>query len=220
MPTRRVPFVAPLAAAVAVCSLGSCTYLQGRLDDLGDCFLYRWHESALGVAVEAKVSILAAGVGGWYSDYGWGKDTWWQRPGNVMTTHGYGIPITTVGPIAYGQPLWRALATSTDGNPPAAPGAYDDVRSWVLLADVFDLDDERRFQLTTGQHISDAFGIELGLAPVFWNARIGFNVAEFADLLLGFVLLDVFADDGWRRPPTLPYVPAQSRPEPAPRTPR
>src|SRR5262245_11918525 len=164
--------------------LGSCAYLYGRLDDLGDCFLYRWHDSALGVAIEAKVGIVEATLGGWYADYGWGKDTWWQLPGNVMTTHGYGIPITTVGPIAYGQPLLRALATSTDGNPPGAPGAYDDVRSWLLISDVFDFDDERRFRLTTGQHISDAFGIELGVTPVFFGARIGFNVAEFADLLL------------------------------------
>ncbi len=200
-----------LALAAALLPLASCTYLQRRLDDLGDCFLYRFHQEALGFAVEGKVSIVEASLGGWYADWGWGKDTWWQVPGHVMTTHGTGIPITTIGPIAYGQSWTRVLATSTDGNPPGAPDAYDDVRSWLFLSDVFDFDDERRFQLTPGQRISDAFGIELGIAPVICSVRIGFNVAEFADLLLGFVFLDVFADDGWRRPPTLPYVPPSSK---------
>jgi len=61
------------------------------------------------------------------------------------------------------------------------------------------------------------FGVEIGVTPLFIGARIGFNVAEFADLLLGFFLLDIFGDDGARRHPTLPYVPAQViRPEPAP----
>jgi len=215
---RRVQLAVVAAASLLSCS--SCAYLQCRLDDLGDCFLYRWHESALGLAVEAKVSVVEATLGGWYADYGWGKDTWWQVPGHVMTTHGYGVPITTVGPIAYGQPLLRALATSTDGNPPGAPGAYDDVRSWLFLSDVFDLDDERPFQLTAGQRISDAFGVELGVTPLLFSARIGFNVAEFADLLLGFCFIDIFGDDGWRRPPTLPYVPAKSRREPTPQKPR
>jgi hypothetical protein len=49
---------------------------------------------------------------------------------------------------------------------------------------------------------------EVGIAPLFWNAHVGFNVAEFADFLLGFVGIDLLGDDDWPRPPSLPYVPA------------
>jgi hypothetical protein len=57
--------------------------------------------------------------------------------------------------------------------------------------------------------ISDQFGLELGVYPLFWGARIGFNIAEFADLLLGCCGLDIFGDDGRKRPPTLPFVPSR-----------
>jgi hypothetical protein len=42
---------------------------------------------------------------------------------------------------------------------------------------------------------------------VFWGARVGFNVAEFADFLLGFAFVDLMGDDGEKRPPTIPYRP-------------
>ena len=39
--------------------------------------------------------------------------------------------------------------------------------------------------------------------------RSGTNVAEFADFLLGFALLDVMGDDGEKRPPTIPALPVR-----------
>ncbi|MEO6595492.1 MAG: hypothetical protein ABIP94_12130 [Planctomycetota bacterium] len=199
--------------------LGSCTYLGQRLDDLGDCFLYRWHQNALGVAVEAKVGPFEAAVGGWYADWGWGKDTWWQQPGYVLTNHGTGIPFTTLGPIGYGQSWSRFFATSSGGNHPGAPDAFDDVRSWFGISDIFDLDDGVPFSLSPQRRVSDAFGIEVGVVPLFVGLRVGFNVAEFADLLLGFVGIDVFGDDGRVRPPTLPFIPAPDAVRTGPRLP-
>lgn len=189
---------------------GGCAYLRARYDDFNDCFLYRWHQDALGVAVEAKVGPLAGSVGGWYADWGYGKDTWWQQPGYVLTNHGTGIPFTTLGPVAYSDSWSRVFATGASGNHPAAPDAYDDVTSWLFLSDVFDLDDNLPFRLSPQQRVSDAFGVEVGVVPLFVGLRIGFNVAEFADLLLGFVGIDVFGDDGHTRPPTLPMIPAPS----------
>jgi len=200
-----------LAAAAITLLLPSCSYLDNRLTDLHDCFLYRWHESALGVAATAKVGPLEATVGGWYADWGWGKDTWWQRPGYVLTCHGTGVPLTTIGPLAYGQSWSRLLATSSSGNHPAAPGSFDDARSWLFVSDVFDFDDERPFQLTSRQRIADLFGIEVGVVPLIAGLHVGFNVAEFADFLLGWVGIDVLADDGVERPPTVPFVPAPER---------
>ena len=61
------------------------------------------------------ISMVAGALGGWYADGGVGKDTWWQRPGDTLTNHGYGVPITTIGPIAYGQSWSRFLVTGTSG---------------------------------------------------------------------------------------------------------
>lgn len=176
--------------------------------DLHDSVLYRWNSDAIGLAVEAKLGPLEATVGGWYSEYGWGKDTFWQRPGYVMTNEGMGIPFTTLSPIAYGSSWGNLFATSGLGNHPGAPGAFVDMRSYLFVSDVFDFDDRYPFRLTTRQRIADLFGIEVGAVPLFWGARLGFNVAEFADFVLGFVGIDFMGDDGVTRPPTMPYVPA------------
>lgn len=196
------------ALAATSLLLGSCSYLDQRLTDLHDCFLYRWHQDALGVAAVAKVGPAEVAVGGWYGEWGWGKDTWWQQPGYVLTCHGTGVPLTTLGPLAYDQSWARLLATSTSGNHPGAPDAFDDARAWLGIADVFDLDDGLPFRLSPQQRIADLFGVEVGVAPLFVALHVGFNPAEFVDFVLGFVGIDVFGDDGAPRPPTLPYIPA------------
>ena len=198
-----------LVGALVACP--ACTWFDRRLTDLGDCCVWRWHEEACGVAVDAKVGPLAAAVGGYYADWGVGKDTWWQRPGYTLTNHVTGVPFTTLGPLAYGQSWSRLFATGSRGNHPADPNAFDDVTSWILLTDAFDLDGEGRFALTPEQRVVDAFGVEIGVAPLIVAAHVGFNVAEFADFALGLIGLDPFGDDGVPRPPTLPYVPGAGR---------
>ena len=84
---------------------------------------------------------------------------------------------------------------------------FDDVQSWLFVTDVFDLDDQRPFALTPAQRVVDMCGIEIGVAPLLWQAHVGFNIAEFVDFTLGLFLLDVFGDDHVERPPTLPFVP-------------
>ena len=87
------------------------------------------------------------------------------------------------------------------------PSGFDDVTSWIGLSDVFDLDDRRPFALTPAQRFVDMFGVEVGLAPLFLQVHVGFNLAEFVDFTLGIVGLDIFGDDAVKRPPTLPFVP-------------
>ena len=193
---------------LALLPFAGCRFWDRRMADLHDSVLYRVNTDALGFAAVAKVGPAEVAVGGWYSDGGWGKDTWWQMPGEVLTRHGIGVPFTTLGPLGYGQSWSRLFATSTSGNHPADPANFDDVRAWLGLSDVFDRDREAPCRLTTAQKIVDLFGVEVGVAPVFWNVHLGFNVAEFADFLLGFVFLDVFGDDGVPRPPTLPMLPS------------
>lgn len=202
------PFRRTLAALVLP-PLAGCTYFEQRFTDFGDCVLWRWHQSALGVAAEAKVGPLDVGLGGWYADYGQGKDTWWQTPGFVLTNHGTGLPLTTISPITYGASWSNVFATRSSGNQPTAPTAYTDVNSWLGVSDVFDLDDNAPFLLSPARRVSDLFGVEVGVVPVFVGLRVGFNVAEFADALLGFVGIDLFADDGRPRPPTLPFQPGR-----------
>jgi hypothetical protein len=208
---RRQHRLAAACLLAALAPTGGCRYAEARLVDLHDCFLYRWHQEALGVAVEAKVGPLEGAVGGWYADWGWGKDTFWQRPGYVLTNHGTGVPFTTLGPIGYGQSWTRLFCTNSAGNHPGSPEAYDDARSWLFVHDVFDFDDGSPFELSTARRVSDLFGVEVGVVPLFVGVRVGFNVAEFADFVLGFVLIDVFQDDGKPRPPTVPSLAAARR---------
>lgn len=196
-----------LGAAAALLPLGSCAWLDERMVDLHDSVLYRWHESALGVAATAKAGPLELALGGWYAEWGWGKDTWWQQPGHVLTNHGTGVPILQLGPLAYGQSWSRFLATSSWGDHPAAPEGFDDVRAWLVVGDVFDLDDQLPFRLSARQRFADLFGVEVGVVPLFVGLHVGFNVVEFADFVLGFAGIDVMGDDGVPRPPTRPFVP-------------
>jgi hypothetical protein len=200
-----------LSTLLLFAALGGCTWGQHRLVDLGDCFLWRWYPDALGAAVEAKLGPLDVAVGGWYSETGIGKDTYWQRPGEVMTRSGIGLPVTTLSPLVYGDSWARIFATSALGNHPGAPDAFLDTRSWLGISDVFDLDDRLPFALSPARRISELFGVEVGLVAVFVGARVGFNVAEFVDLVLGCVGVDVFGDDGVERPPTRPFLPADGR---------
>ena len=198
-----------LAALVLLLPFGACRYVDASLTDLGDCFLYRWQSDAFGLGADVKVGPVGLVVGGWYSEYGYGKDTWLQTPGYTMTNHGTGVPFTTLGPLGYGQSFTRLFATGTTGNHVADPNGYDDVTSWLLLSDVFDLDDNSPFALTTAQRCVDLFGIEVGLAPLFWQAHVGFNLAEFVDFTLGIFLIDIFGDDAVKRPHTVPFLPAK-----------
>jgi hypothetical protein len=184
---RALPSSA-LSLLIATCSAG-CTWAEQRLADVGDCFLYRWHHDAIACAVEAKVGPFELGVGGWYAEWGWGKDTFWQEPGFLLTSSGFGVPFSTLSPLAYGEPWWFLFATSVTGNHPGAPEGFTDVRSWLLLRDVFDFDDSSPFLMNAHRSISDQFGL--------------------ADLLLGCCGLDIFGDDGRKRPPTLPFVPSR-----------
>ena len=205
--TRRCRWILlPLLLASA-----GCTYFEQRLTDLHDCVLYRWHTDGIGLAVEARLGPLDAALGGWYSDYGWGKDTFWQRPGRTLTSSGIGVPFTTISPLLYGSPWTRALATSGLGNHPEAPDAFTDVRGWLAVSDVLDLDDAYPFVLTPQRRVADLFGVEVGVVPLLWGARVGVNAAEFADFVLGFAGIDLLADDGVPRPPTLPYAPDAAR---------
>ena len=197
-PSYRLLLLLPFAA---------CSYVDARLTDFGDCFIYRWQSEAFGVGADAKIGPASVVIGGWYSEYGYGKDTWWQAPGYTLTNHGTGIPFTTLGPIGYGQNFSRFFATGTTGNHVADPKGFDDVTSWLFVSDVFDLDNGSPYALTPAQKVVDMFGVEVGLAPLFLQAHVGFNVAEFVDFTLGIFYLDIFGDDGVRRPPTLPYVP-------------
>ena len=203
----RPPMRRKLSALLLLLPITACTYVDQRLQDLEDCVVWRWHGSAFGASAAAKVGPLAGSVGGWLADGGVGKDSWWQRPGATLKNHGYGLPVTTLGPLAYGQSWSRVLATGTSGNHVQAPGAFDDVTSWLLVSDVFDLDRSAPFALTPEQRLVDLFGVELGLTPVFVHAHVGFNVAEFVDFTAGVFGLDLFGDDRVKRPPTLPYVP-------------
>ena len=194
-------------ALLLLLPFGACRYVDARLTDLGDCFIYRWQSDAFGAGADVKIGPVAAVVGGWYSEYGYGKDTWWQKPGYTLTNHGTGIPFTTLVPIIYGQDISRLIVTGTTGDHVANPNGFDDVTSWLFIADVFDLDDGSPFALTPAQRVVDAFGVEVGLAPLFWQAHVGFNLAEFVDFTLGIFMIDIFGDDAVKRPPTLPFVP-------------
>jgi len=201
---RRLACLLPLAVAATA---PGCAYWRARAVDFDDSFLYRWHDGALGGALEAKAGPLDAALGAWIADGGWGKDTFWQTPGETLTRQGMGVPFTTLGPLLWRAPLGQFLATSSLGNHPADPQTFQDVRAYLGVSDVFDLDDRYPFVLSPQRRIADLFGVEVGVVPVFVGARLGFNVAEFADFLLGFAFVDLLGDDGVARPPTLPYVP-------------
>lgn len=201
---RRFAVLLPIAVAATA---PSCAYWRARADDLHDSVLYRWHDGALGGALEAKLGPLDVALGAWIADTGWGKDTFWQTPGETLTRQGLGVPFTTLGPLLWRAPAGHFLATSALGNHPADPQSFQDVRAYLGLSDVFDLDGRYPYVLSPQRRIADLFGVEVGAVPVFWGARVGFNVAEFADFLLGFACVDLMGDDGEKRPPTIPYRP-------------
>lgn len=201
---RRFAVLLPIAVAATA---PSCAYWRARADDLHDSVLYRWHDGALGGALEAKLGPLDAALGAWIADTGWGKDTFWQTPGETLTRQGLGVPFTTLGPLLWRAPAGHFFATSALGNHPADPQSFQDVRAYLGLSDVFDLDGRYPYVLSPQRRIADLFGVEVGAVPVFWGARVGFNVAEFADFLLGFAFVDLMGDDGEKRPPTIPYRP-------------
>ena len=59
-PMRRATLLSCL-----LLSSTACTYVDQRLTDLSDCFVWRWHGTALGASAEAKVGPIAGALGGW-----------------------------------------------------------------------------------------------------------------------------------------------------------
>jgi len=149
----------------------------------------------LGVTAEARVCTIGLGAGGARS---WRAGVERKRLWETWEEVALGLPVTTVSglieamrerPLGETEPATTTLLDSYVRGPPER---YEVFYSLVMLF-AYEMRDDR-FGMETS-HLEDYFWIEAG-AGAGIGVRVGFNVAEFLDFLLGWAAIDVLEDDG------------------------
>jgi hypothetical protein len=149
------------------CFLFGCSYLEQRGNDFLDCFKVSC-DVGLGGNLHLQVGPIGSGVGYWEgAEYGFfGRDRLESR-----TSLYIGLIVTHFESVSHGQ------------------GRSELVLSWlytwtfpnvVLMGD--------------GVSIVDMFWVTIQFRCLL-GFRVGFNLAEFADFILGFFGLDICGDD-------------------------
>lgn len=155
------------------CSLmNSCMYMENRLNDFTDSFVCTC-DAGLGVSAYAHPGIFGVGVGGW-GGYSFGLER--KSYFGVSDEFHIGLPFSL---IPY-HSMWCGTSWSAVDYNKGAECSY--------LYNLFIIHAEG-----TGSWLG-YFRIIIS-ARVFVGAKIGFNIAEFADFILGFGNLDIANDD-------------------------
>ena len=205
---------------VGICLFPACGhYWENRLRDLDQCVLYDV-QYGLGLSADVRVTRLAAGVGLSTAGTAIGKIDWWEEP-MCFEEDSYGIPVLQLLGLAISSGLVKAKGTPSVGLgmipmtcgvrrlgeiPDKIRGRSKEVEhsdiAFMLAAIPVGKYDSRKILI-------DSFGIEMDAFVGLGGFRLGFNVAEFADLLLGFTSVDLLGDDSVKRKSR--NIPAPSR---------
>jgi len=165
------------------CLAAGCAYMEDRGRDFADCFRLSVGAGRFGIA-HAKVCAIGTGVG-LEKTYRAGierkgEPEVWKEEGNgflVCYSRAF-FPESDEPDMAYAEKAsrssWSTIMFSIEG--PVSPRFLT-----VLFIPAPDAE--------------DFFWIEGG-AGALVGIRAGFNIAEFADFLLGWGTLDIFGDDG------------------------
>jgi hypothetical protein len=190
--------------------LPSCSYMLNRARDAHECLLVD-AQFGLGISADAKAGPFGAGVGGSYSWWSFGKSTWSSGLQSFREIS-LGVPLLQAGgvkAIVVGKTgefhCWFLLITTqmlvkrrqlkaehaVEDDSSVVPGSASQQEDLLLrfaplgIPLCFNID----------RHIVDLFGFETSAFLGVVGARVGFNVAEFGDFMLGWFGLDILGDD-------------------------
>jgi len=179
-----------------------CSYLEARGRDFADCF----KASAgigLGAATHVRVGPIGVGTGLW-SGYSVGLER--NREVGYWEEHDVGFPFSIVGAYLL---LGNAGASTRSSKSPVNSlyflSSYSTALSWPCRGPAGDYLNEGdvAFWLWTVGHNWDGvvdqkwidyFWIEVSLRAII-GVKAGFNIAEFADFILGWFGIDLCEDD-------------------------
>jgi len=176
----------------------SCAYLSNRALDANE-FVLADAQLGVGVSADAKAGPVAAGVGWSLGAYSVGKSTWWSGL-HAFREGSAGVPLAQVSAFVgsaskgSGRGVFGLFATHglvKSAVPGFDPGPMEDQ---IFARGAFlgiALPPERPMP----DAVVDYFGVEAGVFLGVVGTRLGFNVAEFSEFLLGWFGLDILGDD-------------------------
>jgi hypothetical protein len=172
-----------------------CTFATKRLHDAHECVLYNGQFGG-GLSTDAKIGLVEVCVGASLGGCTFGKPTWWSR-------------VTKFSELSLGLPVLQLIyPVDTHMNQRDVNPGYDFhgptyLSRWAVLGVtaktyVHPFRNSWAVQteaLENQRVVVDHFGMELGAFAGVVGVRLGFNVAEFTDFMLGWVGLDILGDD-------------------------
>jgi hypothetical protein len=198
-----------LSLLLGLCAFPACgRYWENRVRDLNECVIYDV-QCGVGLSADVRATRVAIGVGMSKADTAIGKIDWWTQRLRYEEWS-IGIPILQAGGFAF----WTGLLW-LDRLPPAAgfigmlstrllrrcgeipnqlDGRSEEVRNGdfsLMLVTI----PSGECEYTSRQIIVDSFGIEFGAFVGLGGFRVGLNVAEFLDFVVGFTTADILGDD-------------------------
>lgn len=227
------PIVLAPILLFAAASSGCAGYWADRGADLDEVVIYSL-QFGYGLEADARVGILDAGVGLGSNGSGWGKPNWWAEQ-KVIAESNAVFPLTLLAlmPSDNEDPSAsrldalefhriRRTVLEREDSKERVTFAYE--RAAFLgvqcpfpwrrgeLPAAESAADEAPSSLNGRQWGIDGFSIEAGLFAGVVGARVGVNLAELCDFILGFTGLDILGDDARPEPPSPTVVPNRGLP--------
>jgi hypothetical protein len=177
--------------------LPSCAYLSNRARDAYESVLVDV-QLGVGVSADAKAGPLAACVGCSGGFFAAGKSTWWSGV-TTFKELSVGVPVLQVAgavlAVTDDEPVGFALAGTHMLAKWAVPGFDPSSRKAEEMTRIAVLGITLPADRPMPNGFVDYFGIEAAAFAGVAGTRIGFNVAELGDFLLGWFGLDILGDD-------------------------
>jgi hypothetical protein len=183
---------------LTIALLPSCAYLSDRALDAHESVLVD-AQLGVGVSADAKAGPLAAGVGWSLGAYSVGKSTWWsglhsfgECSVGVPVLQGMGVVLSLNKPS---PPVGIGLFATHFLHKSSVPGFARSSHQEEILSRPALLEFTVPPDRPMPNGVVDDFGIEAGAFLGIVGTRLGFNVAEFGDFILGWFGLDILGDD-------------------------
>jgi len=184
-----------LLCAVGLVWLAGCSYMSDRTRDLADVGRISIGTSSLGVGIEGKLTgFLHPSLGVASSNMKVGWDTrsctlfWTEKE----TYFPFSMPMEVAEELAGANPL-RATFLVFYAREPTSPGK--DCTSVSRLFFSPPPGSSRQNMGRSWHAIATTADFEAGFSAVLVSARVGVNLAELVDFMLGFALIDIAGDD-------------------------
>ena len=181
-----------LTMSIILCG---CSYFKDRVNDSMDIIKLS-ADVGIGVSAYAHLGLIGIGTGLWNgNNYGFGrKDSF----GTIKEQY-LGVPVSQIAGITHGGHYalspWLTSVVFIKSDRYNIRGKYTFTKGYFLVWPVLYYDEDNNYDCRANiSSWMEYFWIEVS-ARIFVGTKIGVNLAEIVDFVLGIFTIDIGSDD-------------------------